>query len=458
MTNFANWLENLFNGWSGFTILFIFAIVTLVMIYRVIRKTSPSATKLRPSIVQKIDRSHAPVRNPFRHGNPVSPEELIGRDKELRRLVGRILTGQSTIITGSPRCGKTSVLQALIVSSNKERAKKLYGAEINQLIFSYFDAFTTSQFDHIQFWQEVLTPLKERIFAQQTDTPLFKAYQSCQNNQFKTDKLENLIAQINQAGWQLVLLIDEFDALLNNPILTKNQGEFFAQLRALLISLYNKGALVLVMTSFLSREQLNNQTQKSSRGSPYFNFMDQIVLGALSEANIDQLLDQGRPYFTDDDYRFIKYIAGGSPYFLQIAASILWESYQQGNESERQRIKKDFYQRVKETMKNIWESLNQESQSTFISVALLHIEKSGIKLPKKVDIKNISETLSHWSLHELEAYGFLIRSDQIRGGWRIYPSIFLLFIVSRLKAEYRDKLSNNVWEDPFTPKFYNRFF
>ncbi len=46
----------------------------------------------------------------------------------------------------------------------------------------------------------------------------------------------------------------------------------------------------------------------------------------------------------------------------------------------------------------------------------------------------------------------------MRGGWRVYPSIFLLFIISRLKPEYRDKLSNSAWDKLFTPKFYKRFF
>ena len=457
MTNFADWWENIFNGLTGFTILFVVAIVSLLIIYRAIKKVSPSTTSQtkRPPAIQKVDRSGAPLHNPFIHGNPVEPEQLIGRDRELRRIVGRIITGQSTIITGSQRSGKTSMLQGLIVKPNEKRAKTLYDDEVNQLIFSYLDAFKATEFDRIQFWQSVLKPLKKRIIAQETDTPLSQAYHSCQDHQFKTDELEKLIAQINQAGRRLVLLIDEFDLLLDNSKLT---GEFFANLRALVVSPDSQAALVLVITTSLSRSQLNNQVPKSAFGSPYFNMMDEIVLGALPESKVDELLAQGKPYFTDDDCAFIKYIAGGHPYLLEIAASTLWESYEDGNENERQRMKDIFYHDVKETLKNIWDSLNQESQSTFISVALVHIEKLGIKLPKTVDIKNISETLSYSSLIELEKYGFLIRDDEMRGGWRVYPSIFLLFIISRLKPEYRDKLSNSAWDKLFTPKFYKRFF
>jgi transcription termination factor Rho len=38
---------------------------------------------------------------------------VIGRNHELSRIAGRIGTGQSTIITGSPRGGKTFVLNSL---------------------------------------------------------------------------------------------------------------------------------------------------------------------------------------------------------------------------------------------------------------------------------------------------------------------------------------------------------
>jgi hypothetical protein len=41
--------------------------------------------------------------NPFWHGNPVPSEQLKSRNKEIRRIVGRLAKGESTIITGSFR-------------------------------------------------------------------------------------------------------------------------------------------------------------------------------------------------------------------------------------------------------------------------------------------------------------------------------------------------------------------
>jgi len=386
--------------------------------------------KFPPALAeQKANKSARPQHhNPFIHGNPVAPEQLIGRDGKLRRIAGRIISGQSTIITGLPHSGKTSVLQGLIVSPNEQRAKTLYGDDVNQLIFSYLDAFKTTQFDKIQFWKSVLKPLKERIIAQKTNTPLSQAYQNCQDNQFKTDELEKLIGQINQANWRLVLLIDDFQALLDNSILTKNQGEFFASLRVLLVSPKNKGALVLVITGALSRSQLNKQAPKSGRGSPYFNIFDEIVLEALPESNVDELLAQGKPNFTDEDCCFIKDIAGGHPYFLQVAASILWESYEDGNENERQRMKDVFYSKVEETLTDIWNAWDKEKQNTFTSVALIHAEKINYPI-EWVDNKSIAENPSNPQLlKNFEKYGVLRKDDEMPGGWRVSSSVFLDFI------------------------------
>ena len=101
-----------------------------------------------------------PHNNPFFHGNPVPSEQFIGRDTEVRKIVGRIVTGQSTAITGSPRSGKTSILQYLIAPENKS---KLYGDdEAEQLIFSYVDACTLeAEIDLTQFWSLALKPLKK---------------------------------------------------------------------------------------------------------------------------------------------------------------------------------------------------------------------------------------------------------------------------------------------------------
>lgn len=293
--------------------------------------------------------------NPFFHGNPVPPNQLIGREKELRRIMGRIVNqGQSTAITGLPRSGKTSILEYLKAPA----APDFYGDWANQLIFSYVDAFALGgQCAPVQFWTQALKPLEEYleeyIVTHSPAPALAEAYKTCQQNNFSTSSLERLIAQVRQAGLRLVLMIDGFDILLHYANL--NNPEFFGSLRS--IASRSKGGLALVITGNASLSQLHEATKQfNSTGSPYFNFMDEITLGPLSEADIDTLLHQGDAYFTEDDRRFIKKLAGGHPYPLQLASSILWEEYEHGDDKEplerQQRVEQAFHNKVATTTAN----------------------------------------------------------------------------------------------------------
>ncbi|HID99322.1 MAG TPA: hypothetical protein EYP59_03420 [Thiotrichaceae bacterium] len=194
---------------------------------------------------------HNPNYNPFFYGNPVSPDQFIGRKAEVRRIVGRIVNdGQSSAITGTFRSGKTSILDYL--ATPKER---LYGNKADTLIFSYRDANTLSiECDQAQFWGYVLEPLQKRI-AEMPDSSLYKAYQASQENHFAN--LEELIAQIGKLNWQFVLMIDEFDVLLDRPHL--NNTDFFGGLRQQ--ASRSRGALVLVMTSNTSLTQLHKKNK-----------------------------------------------------------------------------------------------------------------------------------------------------------------------------------------------------
>ena len=51
--------------------------------------------------------------NPFVYGRPLWPHEFFDRKYELNSLWNRILTNQSSAVTGEPMIGKTSLLRKL---------------------------------------------------------------------------------------------------------------------------------------------------------------------------------------------------------------------------------------------------------------------------------------------------------------------------------------------------------
>jgi hypothetical protein len=390
--------------------------------------------------------------NPFYHGNPVPPKQLIGRDNDLTHLVGRIITGQSSAIIGPFRCGKTSILDYLM---DPQKRTTLYGEKAEKMLFSYLDAYILrEQLNQAEFWNQVLAPLHEQVVVHNLVPSLSKAYQICQENQFGNFVLQKLIAQMEQVNWRLVLMLDRFDLLLHYPVL--NSTEFFGGLRTL--ASRSNGALTLVTTANTSLAQLNQDSQQFYRtGSPYFNFLDEIMLGPLSILEVDSLLNLGRERFSDADCRFIVEMAGGYPYLLQVAASVFWQLYQTNR--GRQQVGQDFYLKVRGTLRDTWNySWPPNLRKVFTTIALAHMNTLPITFGLKgKDAETIISPLQELNVqklvgelplfaqevHELEKYGFIRADENIPGGWRVYPLIFLWFVADKLEQEVRDERVND---------------
>ena len=359
--------------------------------------------------------------NPFFYGAPVPADLFVGRERELRRIAGRIANrGQSTAVVGEPRSGKTSLL--LYLDSPEARAK-FYGTRGDRLLFSYLDAQTLGgQFCQAQFWECALRPLYERAVAPDPETLLAQTYRICRENEFGAFVLERLLAQMLPTGWRLVLMLDEFDVLLHHPIL--NCAEFFGSLRSL--ATRSQGALALVIASRRSLASLNKATQPFSRtGSPYFNFFSEITLGPLPYRAIARLLRRAEGCFTLDDCRFIREVAGGHPYLLQVAASEQWEVHSECEDDPTrrwQRVGHSLYQEAALTLGDTWQFWPPAVRWAFTNVALdhmsclLNLHAAGAtpveSVPTHADLIKLFETLEkRFGEEDLQTLCFYLNVD-----------------------------------------------
>jgi hypothetical protein len=312
------------------------------------------------------------MSNPFFYGNPVPANLFLDRREQLRRIVGRIANrGQSTAVVGEPRSGKTSLLRYL---SAPEARDRFYADAEAQLVFSRMDAQTfPDEFSQAQFWEHALGPLYERAIVPQPDASLADAYETCKDNEFGTFVLERFLARSGQAGWRLVLVLDEFDVLLHHPVLKST--EFFGGLRAL--ASRSEGALALVIASRRSLSNLNQETQQLSRtGSPYFNFLYEITLKPLPNKDITELLERAGNRFTPDDRLFITEVAGGHPYLLQVAACELWEAYEDDGDEPQQRRREvgdRVYNIATQILSDTWQLWPLETRQALATVGLAHL-------------------------------------------------------------------------------------
>ncbi len=381
--------------------------------------------------------------NPFYYGNPVSPEHFLGRQKELRRIVSRMLGCQSTAIIGEPRSGKTSLLLYLVAPENR---KALYGEQNEKQFFSFLDILTLGeQVDQAKFWELALHPLHEKIILPNPDSQLAGLYQACRDNGFHSQVLEYFLRQAEKDGYRLVLLLDEFDMLLNHPLL--NSMKFFGSLRSLASRIR---ALSVVAASRQPLTKLNAATQEFNRtGSPVFNFLGEYTLGAWSEKTIDKLLERAGKRFSVEDKRFIKHAAGAHPYLLQAAAAALWEIYEDGEEEEpAQRLEQagqQLYDVAGQMLGDTWRIWSPQIRLAMSAVALA--QTPDLLEERKFRDEVLAGDMRNFGpeLRILVKQGFVEKAENSLSGWRIRPAAFLWWLADELVRTVRDEQAFAEW-------------
>lgn len=387
--------------------------------------------------------------NPFFFGYPVTRDSFIGRKSEIRRVVNLIKNkGQSAAIVGQPRSGKTSFLQYLAEVENRQI---FFGENTEKLLFSFLDSHTfTHNFKQSDFWEVALQPLHEKL-SESKDSPVFQAYKMCEENNFSTFELAKLLKHMSQDGWRLVLIVDEFDGLLLHPIL--NSGEFFGSMRSLVSR--SEGAISLIIATNSLLTTLNRATQAYSQlGSPYFNFLQDIALGPFQDKDLADLLANGSNYFTKEDRQFIKYICGNHPYLSQVAASALWDSYENDDRDCVQRrtyVIEEVYNAASQTLSITWEYFLPTTRKVLTAVSLAHLdvflERESILSDSYFDISSLTESVRDLKkeFRQLRQQGYIQTDENIVGGWRIRPAIFLWWIGEEIHRTVSKDLPFHEW-------------
>jgi hypothetical protein len=344
----------------------------------------------RISLIKKVTKS------PF---NPT----FKGRENEIRRLAMQIRTGQSSAIIGAFGNERDAILGAL---RDPEQRATLYGDQTDRLIFSPLDVQSDIKKDcsQAQFWEYILEPLKAKI-ADETDSPLFKAYLFCQENNFSHRYLDKLFVQMKQDNWRLVLLINRFEELLDREFL--NDEAFFGSLRSLASS-HHPSPLSLVIALNESFKQFYQGVKDLPKGSPYLNFLESgaINLGTLPEKEIDEFLENSDPRFTQADHNFLKESTGGHPYLLQRAITILMDAYNNQEAKPLDSAKVIFLEEAENMLTSLLQFWPKRFCEAFVLVA------------KNQDVSDDFKG----ELNELNKQGFVKKQEN--GQWQVRSSIF----------------------------------
>ena len=385
------------------------------------------------------------LANPFIYGNPVTPADFIGRRKEVRRIVSRLVNkGQSTAIIGDPHVGKTSLLAYLAHPATR---CELYGADTDQWHFAQVDIqLLGSEFTPAQFWELALAPLQQHFEQDANDALLAKQYAICAESHFGNPTLENFFSLLKQAQQRLILVIDEFDVLLNHPVL--NKAEFYSGQRSL--SSRSEGAFAMLIASRLPLAQLNTTTQPfKAAGSPFFNFFAELTLGALADEEVAQLLARAGDRFTASDQQIIRALAGSHPYLLQAAAAALWDAYKEEKmihtEAIRRYVATRLYRKFDSFFSDTWQVWSPEMRKAFAAIALAH---QATLLPETTFRLSALLKDFHYlgpETGDLEERGLIVKDARFETGYRISAGILLAWLADEMVKVLRTDQPFDKW-------------
>lgn len=324
------------------------------------------------------------LKTHFIYDRPVRGDEFVNREREVRGIFNDLYLGVSTVISGEPRIGKTSLLLQV---ANETIQRDYLGDDVNQFVFIFINLNSVDREDYTpsMFWQEVLSKLGT------SGGNIGDLVEEAATTTYSRRSLNRLFEYLGQQGRRLVLLLDEFEWLLIHP--NFQDAMFFGCLRSL--AAYT-GGLVIVLASRLSVTEMNRiGSRLLGINSALFGYVSERYLGPFDEEAVGLLLERISP----SSRQFIRRVAGRHPFLLQAMSAILLSTT--GN--DHLRASERFYKQFAFHFKSLWYSLDQRMRLAALALSLLELSRwTNSKL-------NVEELLRGaifgWQLDELAARG-----------------------------------------------------
>ncbi len=342
--------------------------------------------------------------NPFTFGNPIKESSLFyGREADLRQIVNRLLSSahESTSIIGERRMGKTSLLYHL---SDPVIAENL-GITPDKFCLVYVDFQGLTDITPTRFWQRVLKKMSRSI----CDKELIPSIEKLMlEESFDLFDLEDLFESIVDRGLTIVLMMDEFEYVTQNP---NFKGDFFGSLRALAI---HHGVALVPATR---RELVDLCHSEELKGSPFFNIFANVVLHPFDQTTVISMLDgytrAGEFNLSSEEKNFVWKLAGGYPLFVQMAGHYLVEGKIQGlvADSLYQFATMQFEQQGEAHFTYLWSHCSESEKITLFILLSLSLQKSSKKSIPNFENVIRMHTRSAQDLTSLGKRGLVVEQD-----------------------------------------------
>jgi hypothetical protein len=347
---------------------------------------------------------------PYIYGRPVRPKEFLGRMAELRAVFNRLRHAESTAVVGDPHIGKTSFLLKV---SDPETQEQYLGPATESISFTSLDLHPIgSDYDVRTFWEEALYNLKEAP----GDPAVARLLEKATASGYARLDLDRLFTNLGNSNRRVVLLLDEFERLLNHR--NFQDASFFALLRSLAT---RTGGLSLVTASRISVAAMNQIGRGLlDTGSPFFNNVIEIRLRALDDSDITDLLGRAGEALSVSDQRFVCRLAGRNPFLLQAMCGTLMDLE---GENRQALAAESFYERIAFHFDDLWQTMDDATRTT--AVILSMVEFGG---------RALGSDFSYGEIEKVDAFGPELRKlaerglvEQVGQGWQFDTDHLLLW-------------------------------
>jgi len=364
--------------------------------------------------------------NPFTFGNPIrDPARFYGRKEELRQIVNRLRSSahESTSVVGERRIGKTSLLKHF---DTPEVAKEL-GMPPEEFCMIYIDFQGLTDITPQRFWQRVLHKMERSICVPDL-IPEIK--QVGELGDFDLFDLEDLFTMITDSGLTVVLFLDEFEYVTQNP----NFGtDFFGGLRALAIHQN------MPLVTATRRELVDLCHSEELKGSPFFNIFANVVLRPFNRDEVAEMLDgylsETEISLSTEEKEAIMRLGGGYPFFVQIAGHYMVEAKQKGLEADSavKDMAVHFDAQADSHFTYMWSHSSESEKINLLAIIALNKQKPSKKTIPTVENLAKIHPRAHLDIPELTKRGLLLE-DEETSTYRLFSVSLVRWIVREILA------------------------
>ncbi len=321
---------------------------------------------------------HLRIQNPFFNRQRITdPVYFFGRATHIEAIYSAIVTHQCRSLVGERKMGKSSLLTYIGLPETLRQ----YGLNPDTCLILYFDLEAMASAGVEDFWLELLDLLSARLPAGELLTAVQRA---ADTGEVRFMTVRRLLRRLRDAGFQLVLGLDEFEALARNP---RFEPDFYGELR----SLAGELGLVYLTASKRSLYELTYE-HSDTLSSPFFNIFSELPLGMFSEDEARELLtglsvsgdERG---FCEEELAFALQLGGTQPFFLQIAGFYLYERTERCQPllpDEYRQTHKRFLAEAEDHYRYLWSQLSPSQQ-----LALTHLSQASEPLIRTLRLKSL---------------------------------------------------------------------